>query len=172
MKHLLAIIFCISISFITVNAQTATADNILKEAYIKAAKDNKKVFLIFHASWCVWCRKMDTSMSDPSCKAFFEKNFVTTHMVVHESKGKEQLENAGALEILKTYKADSIGIPFWVIFDSKGNFLADAKMPDGSNSGCPASEKEVEYFINVLKKISSPGEAEVDAIRTRFRKNE
>ncbi|MBK7374589.1 MAG: hypothetical protein IPJ02_03205 [Chitinophagaceae bacterium] len=51
--------------------------------------------LIFHASWCGWCHKMDTSLNDISVKRFFDDNFVITHITVLESKGKERLENPG-----------------------------------------------------------------------------
>jgi len=158
----------------TGRAQTpSSADQVLQAAYAKAAQEHKKVFLIFHASWCGWCRKMDSSMNDASCKKFFDDNFVITHLVVMESKGKENLENPGALDLLKKYKADRSGIPFWVVFDAEGNILADAKMPpQNSNAGCPAKEEEVGYFIGVLKKVTNPTEGELNTIRIRFRKNE
>ncbi len=40
----------------------------LKESMQQAAAENKNVFIIFHASWCGWCHKMDTSMNDQSVK--------------------------------------------------------------------------------------------------------
>jgi thioredoxin-related protein len=174
MKQLLIFLSFLAVCSATGRAQTPpSADQVLQAAYAKAAKEDKKVFLIFHASWCGWCRKMDSSMNDVSCKKFLDDNFVITHLVVMESKGKENLENPGALDLLKKYKADRSGIPFWVVFDAEGNMLADAKMPpQNSNTGCPAKEEEVEYFIDVLKKVTNPGEAELNAIRTRFRKNE
>src|SRR6188472_3318713 len=79
--------------------QVPSADQILKEARAQAAKENKNVMVIFHASWCGWCHKMDTSLNDASVKKFFDDNFVIRHLVVFESKGKENLENPGALEM-------------------------------------------------------------------------
>ena len=38
------------------------ADAILKSACQEAAKENKNVFIMFHASWCGWCRKMEASL--------------------------------------------------------------------------------------------------------------
>jgi thioredoxin-related protein len=173
MKKSSLLILFIIVFAIAVNAQTLPAEKIMQAAYLKASAEHKKVFLIFHASWCGWCRKMDNSMNDSSCKFFFDDNFVITHLVVKESKGKEHLENPGAIELLREYKADTLGIPFWVILDADGKILADARMPPAmKNSGCPAEEKEVDYFIDVLKKIISPGNNELDAIKTRFRKNE
>src|ERR1700730_10298358 len=70
-----------------------SADNILKEAYQQAAKENKNVFIIFHASWCGWCHKMDSSMNDEKLKPFFDKNYIVVHLTVDESRDKKELEN-------------------------------------------------------------------------------
>lgn len=168
--------------FFHLNAQQAPAstDDILKEAYWQAAKENKKVFIIFHASWCGWCHKMDSSLNDKTCRQFFEQNFVIRHLVVYESKGKKNLENPGALELLTRYKGNDKGIPYWLVFDKEGNLLADAKMRDegadldaeGDNSGCPASKEEVEHFIKVLKKTTSLNREALEIIEKRFRQNE
>ena len=162
------------------NAQTpASATDVLKEAYRQAAKENKNVFVIFHASWCGWCHKMDTSMNDPVCKAFFNDNYVIRHLVVDESKDKLALENPGAKELKIKYNGDGQGIPFWLIFDKEGNLLSDSKMrgkmegPEkGANTGCPASEKEVAFFVDVLQKTSKLNTEQLEIIRKRFRKNE
>jgi thioredoxin-related protein len=123
----------------------ASAEEIMKEAYTSAKKENKKVLLIFHASWCGWCHKMDTALNDPSVKKYFDNNFVIRHLVVFESKGKENLENPGALELLSRYNSKDDGIPFWLIFDQDEKFLADSRMKETTNgveklqnTGCPA----------------------------------
>jgi thiol-disulfide isomerase/thioredoxin len=157
----------------------ASADEVMKEAYAAAKKANKKVLLMFHASWCGWCHKMDTSLNDPSVKKLFDDNFIIRHLVVFESKGKENLENPGALEMLTKYEGKEEGIPFWLIFDGDGKFIADSRMKTTvngveklQNTGCPASKEEVDHFITVLKKVTSLNQEELEKIRTRFRKNE
>ncbi|HEY6061997.1 MAG TPA: thioredoxin family protein [Chitinophagaceae bacterium] len=156
-----------------------SASELLKEAYQSAAANNKNVFIMFHASWCGWCHKMDKSMNDETCKKFFEDNFVICHLVVDESADKKNLENPGADEFRKKYYGDGQGIPFWLVFDKEGILLADSKMRDegagpetGENTGCPASEKEVEYFISVLQKTTKLNPAALEVIRKRFRQNE
>jgi thiol-disulfide isomerase/thioredoxin len=152
----------------------------MKEAYAAAKKENKKVFVIFHASWCIWCRKMDTSMNDAICKKFFDDNFIVRHMVVDESKDKKNLETPGGQEFKIKYRGAEMGLPFWLIFDSNGSLLADAKIrtagagidAEGKNTGCPANEEEVNYFIEVLKKTTSLKSNELEIIKQRFRKNE
>lgn len=156
-----------------------TADVVMSEAYATAKAENKKVFVMFHASWCGWCHKMDAAMNEPAMKKFFDDNFVIRHLVVMESEGKKNLENPGAADMMKKYHGDKSGIPYWLVFDSDGNLLADSKLraagdgPEkGSNVGCPAAENEVAYFIEVLKKTTKLTEADLTLIAQRFRKNE
>lgn len=174
--YLLAFVLFLSL---LANAQSVpAAEAVLKEASATAARESKNVFIIFHASWCGWCRKMDASMNDGSVKSFFDKSYVIRHLTVHESKGKEALENPGALELLEKYNGADSGIPYWLIFDKDGNLLADSRLkkgedqPAGENTGCPASADEVAYFINVLRKTSSIKEPDLSTIAKIFRKNE
>ncbi|HEY0678904.1 MAG TPA: thioredoxin family protein [Chitinophagaceae bacterium] len=155
------------------------ANEILKEAYQKAGREKKNVFLLFHASWCGWCHKMDTAMNDPAVKKFFDDNYVISHLVVYESKDKKGLENPGALELLTKYKGNDQGIPYWLVFDKNGRLLADAQMrpegagpaTEGKNTGCPASPEEVAHFIKVLETTSSLNAEQLSVVRNRFLKN-
>lgn len=176
--HFLIVLFvCISM-FATAQAPLST-DAVMSESYAVAKKGNKKVFVMFHASWCGWCHKMDAAMNEPDMKKFFDENFVIRHLVVMESEGKKNLENPGGAEMMKKYYGDKSGIPYWLVFDADGNLLADSKQrvegdgPEkGNNVGCPATEKEVAYFIDVLKKTTKLKEADLALIAQRFRKNE
>jgi len=168
----------------TVNlyAQTtaAPADVVLKKAVSDASLQNKKVLLIFHASWCGWCRKMDTALNDISCKKYFDDNFVITHLTVMESKGKENLENPGGKDMMEKYDGKDQGLPYWVILDKNSNLLFDSQVRKtqadgtikGENVGCPASQPEVDHFVSVLKKTTSLNAAELETITKRFRLNE
>ena len=105
---------------------------------------------------------------------------MTADIVVYESKGKEHLENPGAAELLKKYNNADQGLPTWLVFDAKGNLLADSQMrPEGvaqstkgENVGCPAKKEEVAYFVSTLKKSSKLSEKELNDITNVFRKNE
>ena len=157
-----------------------SASQIMQEALQTAGKENKNVFIIFHASWCGWCHKMDSAINDKTCKDFFYKNYVIRHLVVDETKDKKDLENPGADALRTKYHGDDEGIPFWLIFDKNGNLLADSQSrpagasldSKGENIACPATEKEVTYFIEALKKTSQINEAEQAAVQKRFRQNE
>jgi len=155
-------------------------NDVLQEAYKQASSEKKNVFVMFHASWCGWCHKMDSSMNDQSVKDFFNNNYVITHLTVYESKNKKNLENAGALELLSKYKGNDLGIPYWIIFDKSGNWLADSQArPDGSdftvkgeNVGCPASREEVNHFMKALGKTSSLNASQIAVIEKRFLLNQ
>ena len=175
----IALTFILGYSALAQNALPST-ETILKETYAKAGKENKKVILIFHASWCSWCRKMEASIADPVCNKFFDDNYVVAYVDVLEQGDKKSLENPGSLDLLKKYKAEEAGLPFWLILDAKGNTLADCQIrPDGAsintpgeNMGCPTTEKEVDYFVKLLRSTSKLGDSELAVIKTRFRKNE
>lgn len=153
------------------------ADILVKEAMTEAAKTHKNVFIIFLASWCGWCHKMENAMNDGELKYLFNNNYVIIRLTVNENKDKLYLENPGADELRKKYHGDQQGIPYWFILDDKGNFLADSRKPDNHNAGklrsvgCPAEKDEVDYFLKVLKKTSLLNEQQLASIQERFLKN-
>ena len=188
MKRIYLITFLATCFFIVGHTQSAlqereditpSSDEILKKAYKQAASQHKNVFVIFHASWCGWCHKMDKSMNDVACKQFFDDNYIIVHLVVDESKDKKALENPGANELRAKYYGSGLGIPFWLVFDKEGKLLSDSKIraegetaDKGNNSGCPANAEEVAFFINVLKNTSALDATQLEIIRKRFRENE
>ena len=160
------------ICFFLLGSLTATAQEsasaVLDKAYAQAAKENKKVFVMFHASWCGWCKKMEKNMQDPAIKKYFDDNYITAFLTVQESPKNKSLENPGAAELLAKYKAQNSGIPFWVILDTDGNVLENAFNSDGQNLGCPASTEEVSEFTAKLKKTSKLNDIQLAAIAKVF----
>lgn len=158
------------------------AETVLKDALKEAKAQNKKVFIMFHASWCVWCHKMDDSMNDPAVKAYFDKSFVIKHLTVMENKPElKKTENPGAEEMLKKYNSDGFGIPVWFIFDTDGKLLVDSHLrPEGVGMevkgkniiGCPAAKEEVDAFVKALKLTTKLKDDELAKIAARFRKND
>lgn len=170
---LLSFVFLFFVLFTAQGQKNApSAEAILKSAFAKAKIEKKNVFLIFHASWCGWCRAMDSSLNDVAIKSSIDKNYKIVHLTVYESPGKKALENPGALEFLTKNGGADKGIPYWYVLDKDGNVLADSQREPGQNTGCPATEQEVAYFIDVLRKTSSLKEEELEKIKQRFRKNE
>jgi thiol-disulfide isomerase/thioredoxin len=178
-RLLLATILILNAGIISAQGAPESADKILNDAYALAAKEGKKVMIVFHASWCGWCKKFDASVTDQACKDYFDKSFVIRHLDVLESKDKKNLENPGAIEFLNKNGGEGTGIPFFLIFDSNGKLLADSKIrpagagldKPGSNMGCPSSDDEVAAFVQLLERFTKITDAEKQAITERFKKN-
>ena len=144
----------------------------------EASKAHKNVFIIFHASWCSWCHKMDNAMNDAGVKSFFDNNYIVKHITIDESKDKKDLENPGGDALRKKYHGDQQGLPYWFIIDANGNFLADSRLKPGDDPnakevsvGCPAEKNEVDYFTKVIRKTSTLNDSQLDLIQQRFLKN-
>jgi len=156
-----------------------TAGKIMDDAFKLASKEGKSVMIVFHASWCGWCKKFEASVTDPSCKDFFEKHFIIKYLDILERADKKMLENPEAIEVYNKYGGQGGGIPFFLIFDKDRTLLSDSKVRaagDGTekppqNMGCPTSEEEVTAFIKILEKSTKVSSAEKTAIAERFKKN-
>jgi thioredoxin-related protein len=162
------LLMCVAFLVIQQLVAQEKASVILERAYDQAKSGNKNVFVIFHASWCSWCKRMDKEMNDGSCQELFSRNYVIAHLVVQESKNNKNLENPGALELKNEYKGEKSGIPFWLIFDNNGKLLADCFDSSGQNLGCPATKSEVDEFIRILKKTSHLSDKELSVIAGIF----
>ena len=81
-----AIFFSLFIAIASlVNAQSAT--EIMNKAYNEAKVENKNVFLIFHASWCGWCKKMDKDTFADSLISKIMNHYFISVKFDAESKG-------------------------------------------------------------------------------------
>jgi thiol-disulfide isomerase/thioredoxin len=156
------------------------ADVVMKGAYAKAKAEHKNVLLMFHASWCGWCKKMTACFEDPTCSKFFDDNYVITYLDILEQPEKKALENPGAPDMLTSLGGDPKGgVPYWVILSPAGKVIGTSYMPhaDGTagtakdNVGCPAEDNEVTYFTALLKKSSKLNDDQLAVIATRFHKN-
>lgn len=147
------------------NAQTA--NEIMNKAYEQAKIENKNVFLIFHASWCGWCKKMEKNMEDPLVKEYFDANYVKTFVTVEERGEKANLNTPGGAELVEKLGGQKQGLPYWVILDEKGNVLKDSRI-NGENVGGPASAEEVDYLISTLEPTSKNQKIDAEKIKEVF----
>ena len=169
--HTMKKIFLFALIFFSIfksfGQNVPTAESILSAAYKQATAENKNVFVLFHASWCGWCKKMDAAMNDVTIKKYFDENYITVHLTVQENPINKNMENPGGADFLKKFKGEEAGLPFFVVLDKKGKLLGDSFV-NNENLGCPASENEVASFIVLLKKSSKINEAGLSAISKRF----
>ncbi len=131
------------------------ADVVLKAALQQAAEANKTVLLIFHASWCGWCRRLDAVLENPAIKKIMNEHYVMTHLDVSESGVKKTLENPGGNEMMGTYGGATSGLPFYAFLTSDGKKMADSNvMPKDQNIGYPGSPDEIAAFETLLKQTA------------------
>lgn len=128
------------------------ARHVLSTAVNHAAASNRTVFLIFHASWCGWCKRLDAALNDSLIKPIIDANYVVTHLVVMESKDKKALENPGSADVLKELGGEKSGLPFYAFIDGAGKLIVNSNaMRKDQNIGYPAQPDELEAFETLLR---------------------
>jgi len=153
---------------IQMNFAQEKADVVLNKALSQAKAENKNVLLIFHASWCGWCKLMEKNMNLPTTRPLFDKNYVTAYIDVQERGEKKSLENPGGQELMNKYKGETAGLPFWLMINPKGEVLADSFDDKGENIGSPASKEEVAFFLAKLEKTSHLNKTELQTVQQVF----
>jgi thioredoxin-related protein len=155
------------------------AGQIMKDAFKKAKKENKKIFLKSTASWCGWCHKMEAALADPEVAPILKTYYIISFLDIQETEKSKNLENKGGDEVINKYGGKDQGLPYWVVLDAKGKMLANSKIKEegkpldgleGANCGCPAETAEIDYFLRVLKNTANLNDDELQIIRKRFEK--
>jgi thioredoxin-related protein len=164
------ILMILGVFLFQLNFAQEKADVVLIKALTEAKSKNKNVLLVFHASWCKWCHVMEKNMNLPETKPIFEKKFVTAYVDVQEMKEKKTLENPGGEELMKKYKGENAGLPFWLVLNPKGEVLADSFNEKGENLGCPSTAEEVATFAAKLEKSSKMNKNELQIVEKVFTK--
>lgn len=164
------IIVIVALLLFQLGAAQEKADIVLKKASIEAKASKKNVLLVFHASWCKWCKMMEKNMNLPETQSIFGNRFVTAYVDVQERGEKKSLENPGGQELMNKYKGENAGLPFWLILNPKGEVLADSFNAKGENLGSPATSEEVSIFIAKIGKASKLSKEESETIQKVFMK--
>jgi thiol-disulfide isomerase/thioredoxin len=147
--HMLAVL---ALSVLVASAEAPTADQLLAPAKVKAAAENKAVFVHFGASWCVWCKRLDAFLDRPDIKPVFEKYFIPVKLAVQENDKNKALENPGADALLKRLGGPA-GLPYSAFLDAKGALIVNSKL-EGDNIGYPGEPKEIEWFVAMMRKAA------------------
>ncbi len=148
------------------------AKKILDSALQVASSTHRNVFLIFHASWCIWCRRLDSVLTNAEVSPLIAKHLVVTRLdVLEHSDKKATLENPGAEEILRKLGGEESGLPYYAFLNAKGKKITDSNVMPGKskNIGFPGSSEEKTAFQEILRKSSpSMTAAELSAVMSHF----
>ena len=137
----------------------APAAQLLASAQTRAAKEHKAVLVVFHASWCGWCKRLESVMDKPEYKKLFADNYIVVPLDVSEQGEQKTLENPGADKIMADLGGAKSGLPFYAVLSSRGKQLANSNALPGANGemeniGYPAAPKEIAAFDGLLKKTA------------------
>ena len=94
----------------------ADANKEINEALQAAAKDHKRVLLVFGASWCFDCFALDYRFHQPEIQPIVDKNYHVVHVDIGRNDKNGDLIKKFNIPIEK-------GVPSVAVLDSKGHVL-------------------------------------------------
>jgi thioredoxin-related protein len=143
-------------SMVGQNVKPDSAQTILKAAVIKAQSSKLNVLLIFHATWCGWCKRLERAINDTAVKPLIDENYIVTMLDVKDRGDKIQTyENPGGQNIMSEFGGNNAGLPFIVFLNGKGTMIANSNvMPKNQNIGYPGSKEEISAFVKILQKTA------------------
>lgn len=140
----------------SVFAETPSSSELLAKASAAAKKDGRNVLVIFHASWCGWCKRFDKFLDTTEEGKLVKGGLEVVHITVLENAAHKADENAGGLDLMIKLGGKDAGLPFMAILDAKsGKMLANSLQKTGdarSNTGYPAAPGEIAHFVTMLQK--------------------
>ena len=158
-KTVLQLILSICLVHPSILGQTAKPDSalvIIKAAVTDAHSSKKNVLLLFHATWCKWCKRLETVLNEPEMKVLIDRNYIIALLDVQERGEKIHThENPGGQKILSDFGGKNAGLPFIVFLNGNGAMIANSNgMPQQQNIGYPGSKEEIAAFVKLLMKTA------------------
>jgi thiol-disulfide isomerase/thioredoxin len=158
-----------------VSAAPPSAEQVVRRAQVRAAKEGKNVLLVFHASWCPWCRRLDVLLNDSRFKEPFAKSYVVGKITVRERSELRSMENTGWASLMRRLRgAVEQDVPYLVVLSPQGEKLGDSyRPPHGKipgNAGFPRKDEEIDAFVGLVRRTGRAFSAdERVALRDWFR---
>ncbi len=136
------------------SAAPKPANELIRSAEVKASAAHKNVMVIFHASWCGWCHKLEGMLADPKMGRLIRSNYELVTVDVLENGDKKSLENTGGLQLMEDLNGKDAGLPFVAVISPSGKLLANSNAVEDqpkTNIGYPAKPDEIQHFVDMLK---------------------
>src|SRR5579862_396387 len=106
------------------------AQSEIKAALAAAAKDHKRVILVFGANWCYDCHVLDAAFHSPNIAPLVNKNF----HVVHISVGDEGNKNLDLAEKYGVPLKQSVRVPSLAVLDPDGTVVYSQRQGEFDDS--------------------------------------
>ena len=134
--------------------KAAPAQELFQKA-VEAAGVKRNVLVLFHASWCGWCRRLEKYTRVPEVTAILDRHYAVLWLTVDERGDRKALDNPGADEVRNAIGGKGDGLPVYAAFDRNGKVLGSSvrRGLDGKeeNIGFPRTPDEIEHFFGVLR---------------------
>jgi thiol:disulfide interchange protein len=111
----------------------------IADALQAAAKDHKRVLLVFGANWCFDCFALDYRFHQPNIEPLVDKNYHVVHVDI--GNGDKNLD------IAKKYDTPTEGIPVVAVLNSGGKLLYSQKAHEFST----ARSLDPQVIVDFLK---------------------
>lgn len=152
-------------------ARPSSTEEVLATAAKAARAGKRNILVLFHASWCRWCRKLEAILAAPGVAEIVAKHYERAELTVYERGEKQAAENEGAEQLLEALAGENAGLPFAAVLDRKSRkpiATSNASGP-GTNVGFPSKADEIDHFVGMLRKgAPRMTEAEAETIRAAF----
>jgi len=99
---------------------TNDAKKDIANAVQAAAKEHKRVLLVFGASWCFDCFALDYRFHQSNIQPLVDNNYRVVHVDIGEHDKN--------LDIARRYQTDTEAVPALAVLDSDGKLLYSGKL--------------------------------------------
>jgi hypothetical protein len=140
----------------------ASAESLIAEAKVQAAKEGKNIYVMFDGGQNEWARRHDVFLAKNA--DFFRQSFVTVRLKPFESTDPKFAPNPGAVEFLNKWEGARAGLPYIAILNAKGDLVGNSMYEHDNtrtNLGHPWTDPEVDAYMSLIKigarRASKPG---------------
>ena len=111
----------------------------IKEAEEKAAKDHKRVLIVFGANWCYDCHVLDMAFQRPDLAPVLAASYELVHVDIGEGNKNQDLMKDFQVPMQK-------GIPALAVLESTGKLVVSQKNGEFEHARAMTPEALLEFF--------------------------